>query len=160
MQKLHLELNIDSCEFDELEEVEKEIIKRAKEATYRCYAPYSHFSVGSAALLSNNEIISGNNQENAAYPSGLCAERTTLFYANSRYPDEAVRILAIAARNEKGEFVEEPISPCGACRQVMLEIEWRYKQPMCVLLYGAKKIYKIHRVTDLLPFSFKADSMK
>src|SRR5699024_9590066 len=112
------------------------------EATRRSYAPYSHFSVGAAALLANGVVVTGTNQENAAYPSGLCAERTTLFYANSQYPDQAVVTLAIAARTEK-DFIDTPIPPCGACRQVILETEKRYKQPIRILLYGKKCIYEV-----------------
>ncbi|KAA5278143.1 cytidine deaminase, partial [Bacteroides eggerthii] len=120
---------------------------------------YSHFSVGAAARLSDNTIVTGTNQENAAYPSGLCAERTTLFYANSQYPGQAVETLAIAARNECGEFLEEPIPPCGACRQVMLETEKRFKHPMRVLLFGKTGIYELGSVGALLPLSFDASSM-
>ena len=111
------------------------------EATARSYAPYSHFSVGAAALLNNGTIVTGTNQENAAYPSGLCAERTTLFYANSQYPDPPVNTLAIAARTEK-DFIETPIPPCGAC-QVILETEKRYGQPIRILLYGKECIYEV-----------------
>lgn len=111
------------------------------------------------ARLANNIIVTGTNQENAAYPSGLCAERTTLFYANSQYPDQAVETLAIAARNERGEFLEEPIPPCGACRQVMLETEKRFKRPMRILLSGEKGIYELRSVGALLPLSFDASSM-
>ena len=114
---------------------------------------------GRGARLANNIIVTGTNQENAAYPSGLCAERTTLFYANSQYPDQAVETLAIAARNERGEFLEEPIPPCGACRQVMLETEKRFKRPMRILLSGEKGIYELRSVGALLPLSFDASSM-
>ena len=136
------------------------MIDKAKEATSRSYAPYSKFSVGAAALLKNGVIVTGTNQENAAYPSGTCAERTTLFYANSQYPDQPVQTLAIAARNEQGKFLEDPITPCGACRQVMLEMETRYRQPMRILLYGEKEIYEMQKVGDLLPFSFDASAMQ
>lgn len=110
----------------------------AKEASTRAYAPYSCFSVGAAALLDNGEIIEGSNQENAAYPSGICAERTTLFYAGARYPDSAVRKLAIAAMKD-GAYIALPTAPCGACRQVILETENRYDSPIEILLYGEEK---------------------
>ena len=100
------------------------------------------------------------NAKNAASPSSLCAERTTLFYANSRYPDQPVDTLAIAAHNERGEFLSEPIPPCGACRQVMLETEKRYNHPMRILLYGTAGIYEIQGVSGLLPLSFDASAMK
>ena len=139
---------------------ERELVERALEMRRFSYAPYSHFSVGAAARLADNTVVCGSNQENAAYPSGLCAERTTLFYANSRYPDQAVTTLAIAARNEQGEFLDDPIPPCGACRQVMLETEVRYRQPMRILLYGRKGIYEVKKVGDLLPLSFDASAMQ
>ena len=131
----------------------------AIEATRRSYAPYSHFSVGAAALLANGVVVTGTNQENAAYPSGLCAERTTLFYANSQYPDQAVVTLTIAARTEK-DFIDTPIPPCGACRQVILETEKRYKQPIRILLYGKKCIYEVQSIGHLLPLSFDASAME
>ena len=115
--------------------------------------PYSHFAVGAAALLENGTIVTGSNQENAAYPSGTCAERTTVFYANSQYPDQPILTLAIAARNEAG-FLEQPISPCGACRQVLLETEQRYGKPMRILLCSRTGVYELQGVKDLLPLSF------
>lgn len=115
--------------------------------------------MGAAARLENGTVVTGTNQENAAYPSGLCAERTTLFYANSQYPDQAVETLAIAARNER-DFLDDPIPPCGACRQVMLETEKRFKQPMRILLFGKKGIYEMKSVGALLPLSFDASSME
>ncbi|WP_320969933.1 MULTISPECIES: cytidine deaminase [Bacteroides] len=145
--------------FDELNKTEQDLMTSAMEATTRSYAPYSKFSVGAAALLANGIVVTGTNQENAAYPSGLCAERTTLFYANSQYPDQPVLTLAIAARTEK-DFIDLPIPPCGACRQVILETEKRYKQPIRILLYGKKEIYEVKSICDLLPLSFDASAMK
>lgn len=145
--------------FDELNKAEQDLMTSAMEATTRSYAPYSKFSVGAAALLANGIVVTGTNQENAAYPSGLCAERTTLFYANSQYPDHPVLTLAIAARTEK-DFIDLPIPPCGACRQVILETEKRYKQPIRILLYGKKEIYEVKSICDLLPLSFDASAMK
>ena len=114
-ETLHIKLKI--FQYEELNEADRQLIDSARQATYRSYAPYSHFSVGAAARLADGTVVGGSNQENAASPSSLCAERTTLFYANAQYPDRAVDTLAIAARNERGEFVDNPISPCGACRQ-------------------------------------------
>ena len=145
--------------FDELNKTDQVLMTSAMEATTRSYAPYSKFSVGAAALLANGIVVTGTNQENAAYPSGLCAERTTLFYANSQYPDQPVLTLAIAARTEK-DFIDLPIPPCGACRQVILETEKRYKQPIRILLYGKKEIYEVKSIGDLLPLSFDASAMK
>ena len=158
MKEINITSIIEELSYDELAEIDQELINNAKESTKNSYAPYSNFSVGAAVLLNNNEIISGSNQENAAYPSGLCAERTTLFYANSRYPNVPVKTLAIAARTENG-FIDEPIPPCGACRQVILETEKRYKQPIKIILYGSKKIYIIKGINALLPLSFDAASM-
>lgn len=160
MKELNLHIGIRIYTYEELDAADRELIDAAREATHRSYAPYSHFSVGAAARLADNTVVCGSNQENAAYPSGLCAERTTLFYANSRYPDQAVTTLAIAARNEQGEFLDDPIPPCGACRQVMLETEVRYRQPVRILLYGRKGIYEVKKVGDLLPLSFDASAMQ
>lgn len=160
MKELNLHIGIRIYTYEELDAADRELIDAAREATHHSYAPYSHFSVGAAARLADNTVVCGSNQENAAYPSGLCAERTTLFYANSRYPDQAVTTLAIAARNEQGEFLDDPIPPCGACRQVMLETEVRYRQPMRILLYGRKGIYEVKKVGDLLPLSFDASAMQ
>ena len=160
MRDLTITAIIKVYQYDELNEADRALMQTAMEATARSYSPYSHFSVGAAALLGNGTVVTGTNQENAAYPSGLCAERTTLFYANSQHPDQAVTTLAIAARNEHDEFLESPIPPCGACRQVMLETEKRFKQPMRVLLYGKKGIYELKNVGELLPLSFDASAMK
>ena len=132
MKDLTITSVIKVYEYDELNDTDRALLDDAIEATRRSYAPYSHFSVGAAALLANGVVVTGTNQENAAYPSGLCAERTTLFYANSQYPGQAVVTLAIAARTEK-DFIDTPIPPCGACRQVILETEKRYKQPIRIL---------------------------
>ncbi len=160
MEQLNICINVRVYGYDELDNADRELIDNACEATRHSYSPYSHFAVGAAARLADGTVVSGSNQENAAYPSGLCAERTTLFYANSRYPGQAVATLAIAARNAQGEFLDNPIPPCGACRQVMLETETRYRHPMRILLYGRKGIYEIKRVGDLLPLSFDASSME
>ena len=160
MKELNIHIDIRIFPYEELNAADRELIDAAREATFRSYSPYSHFSVGAAARLADGTIVCGSNQENAAYPSGLCAERTTLFYPNSRHPDQAVKTLAIAARNEQGEFLEDPIPPCGACRQVMLETETRYNQTMRILLYGSKGIYEVKKVGDLLPLSFDASAMQ
>ncbi|MDE5676902.1 MAG: cytidine deaminase [Phocaeicola sp.] len=159
MKQIKLEINIDVRHYDELTEEDRKLTDAAREATNRSYAPYSHFSVGAAALLENGIVISGSNQENAAYPSGLCAERTTLFYANSQYPDQAVKTLAIAARTEE-DFLDTPIPPCGACRQVLLETEKRFGKPIRILLYGKKNIYILKGIGKLLPLSFGGDYLK
>ncbi|GHT09950.1 cytidine deaminase [Bacteroidia bacterium] len=153
MKQINITAKIIVCNYNELNSAEKILIDKAKEATFKAYAPYSKFQVGAAALLANGEIVTGNNQENVAFPSGLCAERTTLFYANAQYPDHSVKSLAIAAYTN-GDFLEKPISPCGACRQVILETEMRYNQAIRILLYGEKDIYIIEGINDLLPLAF------
>ena len=156
MKELNIQIAIKIYDLEELSESDRELLGAACEATNRSYAPYSHFSVGAAARLASGAIVTGSNQENAAYPSGLCAERTTLFYANSQYPDQAVKTLAIAARTES-DFLDTPIPPCGACRQVLLETEKRYGKPMRILLYSKSDIYILEGVSGLLPLSFDGD---
>ena len=130
------------------------LAQQARQATFTAYSPYSHFCVGAAVLLDNGETVCGSNQENAAYPSGLCAERTAVFYANSQYPDQPIRRICIVARDTKGEFLQRPISPCGACRQVLLEAEQRAGSDIEVLLYGTEGIYIVRNIKDLLPLGF------
>lgn len=154
MKEISLTIAYRLYSIDELSAADAELIEAARQATFCSYAPYSHFSVGAAVRLADGTLLSGSNQENAAYPSGLCAERTTLFYANSRYPDQAVCALAIAARGTDGEFLPQPIPPCGACRQVMLEVQHRHHQPLRILLYGTAGVYEVSRVEDLLPLTF------
>lgn len=160
MKDMNIQIALRIYDYEELDAADRQLIDTARQATAHSYAPYSHFSVGAAARLANGTVVTGSNQENAAYPSGICAERTTLFYANSQYPDQAVETLAIAARNERGEFLDEPIPPCGACRQVMLETEKRFKHPMRILLFGRKGIYELKGVGTLLPLSFDASAME
>ena len=148
------------CTYDELTVADRQLIDAAKAATQRSYAPYSHFHVGAAALLADGTVITGTNQENAAYPSGLCAERTTLFYAGSAHPDKPVVALAIAAYTD-GAFTSTPIAPCGACRQVLLETEQRHHQSIRTLLYGTEGIYLIEGGTrELLPLTFDASFLE
>ena len=160
MKQLDIHTTIKIYSPDELSAEEQQLVEVAKKATTRSYAPYSHFHVGAAALLANGEIISGTNQENAAYPSGICAERTTLFYANSQHPQQAVKALAIAARTSEGHWTETPISPCGACRQVMTETENRFGKPMKVLLCSTREVFVIESAKDLLPVSFGSEDLK
>jgi cytidine deaminase len=153
MKEIKIQTKIQVCDYTELTVAEKRLIDAAQEAVHRAYVPYSRFRVGAAVQLANQVIVTGNNQENAAYPSGICAERTALFYANSQYPDVAVEAIAIAAYTD-GDFTSAPISPCGACRQVILEAQTRYRRPVKVLLFGKKEIYVIPRISDLLPLAF------
>lgn len=159
MEHIRIEIHITVRTYEELAEADRLLVDAAKEATSRSYAPYSRFSVGAAALLSNGTIITGSNQENAAYPSGTCAERTAIFYANSRYPSAAIKSIAIAACDEYG-FTDTPTPPCGACRQVLAETEKRYGCPMRILLYSKNHIYTVEGVNDLLPLTFTDDFLK
>ncbi len=159
MKELEITAKVDIYNYDELSIAEKSLINKAKEETQKAYAPYSHFRVGAALLLKNGVVVTGSNQENAAYPSGLCAERTAIFYANAQYPDIAPEVLAIAAFTN-GTFLKDCVSPCGACRQVILEVENRYKQPITILLYGEDEVYKIKSIRDLLPLCFEQKSLQ
>jgi cytidine deaminase len=130
-----------------------QLIEHAKEATRNAWAPYSKFSVGAALELENGEIISGSNQENIAFPSGLCAERVALFYAGSQFPGVAIKKIAIAAFSGD-RFVEQPVYPCGDCRQVLLEHENRVKKHVEVIMYGTQQIKVVKSISDLLPLPF------
>lgn len=147
------------CQLEELTEAEQNLVKSAMKATDNSYSPYSRFCVGAAIRLDDGSEIIGANQENAAYPITLCAERTAIYAAQAQHPELAITHLAIAARNENG-FVKEPVSPCGACRQAILEVEERYHQPIRIYLYGTEGIYVINGVRNLLPLCFVDDSMK
>jgi cytidine deaminase len=138
---------------DQLELQDKELAEAAIEAMSGSYAPYSQFNVGAAIRLDDGEIIKGANQENAAYPSGLCAERTALFYAGASRPEKAVTGIAIAA-SQHGELCASPATPCGSCRQVMAQSQLRGGIPMKVILVGANKIWQFEKVDDLLPLIF------
>lgn len=144
---------------EELPKEERELVESAIAATDHAYAKYSNFRVGAAIRLSDGSVMIGANQENAAFPSGLCAERTAIFAAQAQYPEKAIRMLAVAARNENG-LLKEPVTPCGSCRQVMLEVEDRYQQPMKVLLYGTDGVYVIDSAKDMVPLSFISENLK
>ena len=137
----------------EMEAEDRTLIEKAIEATKHSYAPYSNFNVGAALLLDNGEIVTGSNQENAAYPSGLCAERTAMFYASSQYPQHAILKIAIAA-TQGGVLCGNPATPCGSCRQVMAQYQLRGGKPMQIILAGSEKILKFEKVDDLLPLIF------
>lgn len=158
MKEYQLTAKMRAYSWDELTEEQRAVLRVAKEQTERSYCPYSGFHVGAAVLLENGEVIRGCNQENAAYPSGLCAERTTLFAANANYPDTPVVALAIACRKPSG-FTLQPGSPCGGCRQVMIETEHRYGVPIEVMLYGENEVYVFDRASDLLPYGFFAEDL-
>ena len=157
MEQIKIISTFSILSWSELTKEAKKTIEAAKEASYRAYAPYSNFWVGAAVLLKDETMVMGNNQENAAFASSLCAERTAVFSANSLHPEQSIKILAIAAQSE-GKFLEEPVAPCGACRQVILESEKRFSQEIEIYLYGTEKIYYLKGIETLLPLSFCADS--
>ena len=138
---------------DQLELRDRELAQAAIEATKGSYAPYSNFNVGAAVRLDNGQIVKGSNQENAAYPSGICAERTAMFYASANYPDNAMTAIAITA-SQNGTLCDNPATPCGSCRQVMAQYQTKGGQPMEILLIGGKKIWKFSKVDDVLPLIF------
>jgi len=144
-----------SAGYDELDVMERRLVDMAREATGRSYAPYSKFHVGAAILLDNGEIVTGCNQENAAFPSGTCAERTAAYYAHATYPDAAFRAIAVAAVGTDGHEVVAPIAPCGACRQALLEYEKLAGTDVKVVLAGRDEIYILPSVSALLPLAFK-----
>ena len=137
----------------QLDAEDKDLAQAAVEATAQSYAPYSNFNVGAAVLFEDGVVVKGANQENAAYPSGLCAERTALFYASASRPDKAMTAIAIAA-GQNGELCKNPATPCGACRQVMAQYQTKGGRPMRVLLIGAERIWRFEKVDDLLPLIF------
>ena len=157
------ELKITYQEFDtpgQLAPADSSLLAMALETTRNAYAPYSGYCVGAAILLDNGEIVCGSNQENAAYPSGLCAERVAMFAASSQYPDIAMNTIAITAHTEKFE-IDCPVSPCGSCRQVMAEYEHRQNKKIRIILSGTKgKIYLINGIDSLLPFVFNSENLK
>lgn len=142
----------------ELNNDDQKLVFEARKVGEDAYAPYSGFNVGAALLLENGEIIRGNNQENAAFTPGLCAERVALFYANSAFPDLPVKAMAVTASNKNG-ILEETVKPCGSCRQAILETEVRFKTPVKIILDGKNKIQVFEGVESLLPFAFKPESL-
>jgi len=154
MKDLKLNIQIKECQLDELSDIDRSIINMAIEATDTSYAPHSHFRVGACVLLADGTIQRGCNQENAAFPAGICAERSAIFAAGAQHPEQAVKILAIAARDTQGELTQEPVSPCGTCRQVMIETEKRFGQPIHILLYGQRCVYVMDGIHNLMPLSF------
>ena len=140
--------------------VETDLLDIAREAAKHAYAPYSKFKVGAAILLKNGHIISGNNQENAVYPSGMCAERVALYYAASQFPDTPITKIAITAIGNEKE-VERPVPPCGNCRQALLEYETKFGEPIEIIMAGEKgEVYMVKSVADLLPLSFNGDFLE
>ena len=139
---------------DELSVLEKELLQRAIEVRNTAYAPYSGFMVGASVLMSNDQIYSGSNQENAAYPSGICAERVAIWSAMSQLPDEKIKKIFISARSEK-TLVNQPVAPCGACRQAIAEYETKQLEDIEIYFTGEQgNILKANSIKDLLPWMF------
>ena len=160
MQEKKIELSFILAHLSELSAQEQQLVANAKSAFKTAYAPYSGFLVGASVLLENGEVINGSNQENVAYPSGLCAERVALFYAGAKFPDVKINTVAISVLSKNFE-VKDVISPCGACRQVMAEYEDKQHRPIKVILHSpTDEVLIANKVEDLLPFMFKSPSLK
>ncbi len=159
MKNIELKINVEYLQLEELPVDEQDLVAAAIKATDNSNAKYSHFRVGAALLLTDGSVVIGANQENAVFPLGLCAERTAIFAAQAQRPEMSMAKLAIAARNENG-LMHKPVTPCGSCRQVILEMEERYGQPIRILLYGTDGVYAVNSVRDLLPLCFVDDSMR
>lgn len=154
MRNIDITIPVTEYTYDELPADVRQLCEKARQATYRSFSPYSHFRVGAAIALDNGVTVEGANQENVAYPSGTCAERTAAYYAHATYPDAKFQRIAIAARGTDGEFVAEPVPPCGACRQALLEYEMLAKGPVQVFLCGRDKVYGLPSVASTLPLAF------
>ncbi len=151
-------INISYQEYNSIEELnpeDRELASEAIKAMGGAYAPYSHFHVGAAVRMSNGQIVRGANQENAAFPSGLCAERTAMFAASARYPDKDMLSIALAG-GVYGRLASEPATPCGACRQVMAQYQAKSGKPMSVIMISSDKIWKFEKVDDILPLIFNS----
>ena len=159
MKEYKIEAIVQICEMAELSEEDRKLVEAAKDATNGSYAPYSKFHVGAAVRLQDGTIVVGANQENAAYPSGLCAERTALFAAGAQYPDKPVVALAIAARKGR-RYLPQPVSPCGACRQVISGVEERFGVPIRILLYSTEGVLVSEGISPLLPLRFVGEDMR
>lgn len=157
--KLDINISVDVLESAELTVQEGEAMQLAQQAAKDAYAPYSDFLVGAALLLEDGTMFKGNNQENAAYPSGLCAERTALFAVSANYPNKKIKLLAVTARR-RNDTAFTPAMPCGACRQVMGEYEHKQQEDIPVLLQAPDgKFYRFQKVADLLPFQFTKNDL-
>ena len=159
MKNIDLKITVEHFALEELSAEERQLVETAIAATNNSNAKYSHFHVGAALLMSDGSVVIGANQENAVFPLGLCAERTALFAAQAQHPALSMTMLAIAARHEEG-LVRMPVSPCGSCRQVILEMEERYHQPIRILLYGTEGVYAVSSVRDLLHLCFVDERMR
>ncbi len=161
MKTVHLQIKIEEYEsIDELTSDDRILLEKAWLACDSAYAPYSKFNVGAAVLLANGKIVSGNNQENAAYPSGLCAERVAMYYASAHHPGVAMKAIAVAVKSDVVSL-KDPASPCGSCRQVMAEYENLYHTKLRIILGSPHtKIQILEGIASLLPLTFYAEGLK
>ncbi|MDR1055221.1 MAG: cytidine deaminase [Prevotellaceae bacterium] len=143
----------------ELPEEDRQLIEEAYKATKQAYSPYSKFNVGVAVVLENGVVIQGSNQENTAFPSGLCAERVAIFYANSQYPDIAIKTMAITSLSN-GKQNNKAVYPCGACRQSMIQSEMRQQKPIRVIMAGSEDIQIVDSIKSLLPLTFDLEDYR
>lgn len=153
MEEKVLQIKYRECTYDELDALDRELLDAAIDALKGSYAPYSHFNVGAAVRLGNGIVVKGSNQENSAYPSGLCAERTAMFSAASRYPGEQILSIALIA-SQNGVLQSSPTYPCGACRQVMAQYQMRSGKPMRIIVGSSGRIQIFDGVESVLPFIF------
>jgi len=144
---------------NELPEKQQNLISAAREAVKNAYAPYSHFKVGAALLMEDDSVISGNNQENASSPVGSCAERTAIYWANANFPDKKIMAIAITSLDTEGKIAKH-LSPCGLCRQTLLETQQRFSSPIKVFIDKRDKILEIPDIESLLPLSFNNTSLQ
>lgn len=158
IKTINLNTKILIYNFDECNKSTKKLIEKAQDIALNSYAPYSNFHVGSAVLLANGKIVTGSNQENASFPAGICAERTAMAYANSKYPDIPAKAIATVAY-QNNEITEEICSPCGVCRQFLLEVESKFNHPLKVIMCSKNNIYEAATVKDLLPLCFDKSNL-
>jgi cytidine deaminase len=145
---------------DHLPVSDKNLLELARKALIAAYAPYSNFYVGAAVLLENGEIVIGNNQENAAYPSGLCAERVAIYHAGAQYPGIPVKAIAVSCKAQN-QVINDPVTPCGACRQAIAEYENRYEKKIRIIMAGQSgNVYVTDSIESLLPLMFNRKYLK
>ena len=160
MKENQIQIHYNSYKLDELSEIYKNLMDRSIEAQQNAYAPYSNFKVGAAILLEDGTVFTGNNQENSAFPSGLCAERVAIYACSAQYPNIKIKVIAICANSEKID-INTVLAPCGSCRQSMYEYESKQNKPIRVLLKGVdNEVVEFLSVSDLLPFVFQCDGLK
>lgn len=161
MKKINISSAFDEYDSEsDLTPSDRQLLKEARLSAVQAYAPYSRFQVGAAVLLENGILVKGNNQENASYPLGLCAERVALFAAGSNYPEAKIKAIAITAQSSQFSILQ-PITPCGACRQAISEYEHRYQHPIRIIMAGESgKILVTDSVSNLLPYQFTGDDLK